>query len=111
MTFGIHNYFAYKPQSIALNNPLLIDPKVIIDTSTQPEDGSSMLLQKFVIHLQVYTVSRLKTSYCDEMVVHLIQFVLFVSTQTIGAAFAAKEAESNGKKFMMGIWDTAGSER
>lgn len=30
---------------------------------------------------------------------------------TIGAAYAAKEAESNGKKFMMGIWDTAGSER
>jgi len=30
---------------------------------------------------------------------------------TIGAAFAAKEAEANGKKFMMGIWDTAGAER
>lgn len=30
---------------------------------------------------------------------------------TIGAAFAAKEAEANGRKFMMGIWDTAGSER
>jgi GTPase SAR1 family protein len=36
---------------------------------------------------------------------------LFVYLQTIGAAFAAKEAESNGRKFVMGIWDTAGSER
>ena len=31
--------------------------------------------------------------------------------QTIGAAFAAKGVELNGRKFMMGIWDTAGSER
>ncbi|KAJ9576636.1 hypothetical protein L9F63_015005 [Diploptera punctata] len=30
---------------------------------------------------------------------------------TIGAAFAAKEVELNGCRFMMGIWDTAGSER
>lgn len=30
---------------------------------------------------------------------------------TIGAAFAAKGAEANGRKFMMGIWDTAGAER
>ncbi|PSN39005.1 Ras-related protein Rab-24 [Blattella germanica] len=30
---------------------------------------------------------------------------------TIGAAFAAKEVESCGRKFVMGIWDTAGSER
>lgn len=30
---------------------------------------------------------------------------------TIGAAFAAKEVELNGRKFMIGIWDTAGSER
>lgn len=30
---------------------------------------------------------------------------------TIGAAFAAKPVEVNGKKFVIGIWDTAGSER
>ena len=41
----------------------------------------------------------------------LFELKLFVCWQTIGAAFAAKEAEANGKKFMMGIWDTAGAER
>ncbi|XP_076758754.1 ras-related protein Rab-24 isoform X2 [Xylocopa sonorina] len=30
---------------------------------------------------------------------------------TIGAAFSAKQMQINGKKFIMGIWDTAGSER
>lgn len=30
---------------------------------------------------------------------------------TIGAAFAAKHFMSNGKKILVGIWDTAGSER
>lgn len=30
---------------------------------------------------------------------------------TIGAAFAAKEFEIDGRKLIMGIWDTAGSER
>ncbi|XP_067012398.1 ras-related protein Rab-24 [Anabrus simplex] len=30
---------------------------------------------------------------------------------TIGAAFAAKQVESKGKAFVIGIWDTAGSER
>lgn len=41
----------------------------------------------------------------------LFELKLFIYWQTIGAAFAAKEAEANGKKFMMGIWDTAGAER
>jgi hypothetical protein len=57
MTFVFHDYFPYKPQDIALNNPLVIDP---IDTNTQPEDGSGMLLQKFGIQLQVYAVSHRK---------------------------------------------------
>ncbi|KAL1122799.1 hypothetical protein AAG570_003125 [Ranatra chinensis] len=30
---------------------------------------------------------------------------------TIGAAFAAKDLTSNGRKFIIGVWDTAGSER
>ncbi|KAK7864803.1 hypothetical protein R5R35_012290 [Gryllus longicercus] len=30
---------------------------------------------------------------------------------TIGAAFAAKPVEAKGKRFVIGIWDTAGSER
>lgn len=30
---------------------------------------------------------------------------------TIGAAFAAKQMEVDGTKFVMGIWDTAGSEK
>ncbi|KAK2584696.1 hypothetical protein KPH14_007032 [Odynerus spinipes] len=30
---------------------------------------------------------------------------------TIGAAFAAKQIEINGKTIVMGIWDTAGNER
>ncbi|CAL7937700.1 unnamed protein product [Xylocopa violacea] len=30
---------------------------------------------------------------------------------TIGAAFAAKQMQIDGKRFIMGIWDTAGSER
>ncbi|XP_024938519.1 ras-related protein Rab-24 [Cephus cinctus] len=30
---------------------------------------------------------------------------------TIGAAFAAKQMEVGGRKFVLGIWDTAGSER
>lgn len=30
---------------------------------------------------------------------------------TIGAAFAAKQIEINGKNLVMGIWDTAGNER
>ncbi|XP_017795881.1 PREDICTED: ras-related protein Rab-24 [Habropoda laboriosa] len=30
---------------------------------------------------------------------------------TIGAAFAAKQIEIDGKKLIMGIWDTAGSEK
>lgn len=41
----------------------------------------------------------------------LFELKLFVYWQTIGAAFAAKESEVNGRKFMMGIWDTAGAER
>jgi GTPase SAR1 family protein len=41
----------------------------------------------------------------------LFELKLFVYWQTIGAAFAAKEAEANGRKFMMGVWDTAGAER
>ncbi|XP_063241475.1 ras-related protein Rab-24-like isoform X2 [Bacillus rossius redtenbacheri] len=32
-------------------------------------------------------------------------------SRTIGAAFAAKQVESRGKKITLGIWDTAGSER
>jgi hypothetical protein len=83
MTFGFHNYFPYKPLDIALNNPQVMDCKVTIDTNTQPEDGSSMFLQKFGVHLRVYTESHLKTSYYDEIVVHLIEFVLFVTTEMI----------------------------
>ncbi|XP_053977031.1 ras-related protein Rab-24-like [Hylaeus volcanicus] len=30
---------------------------------------------------------------------------------TIGAAFAAKQIQHDGNKFIMGIWDTAGSEK
>ncbi|XP_068978257.1 ras-related protein Rab-24-like [Bombus flavifrons] len=30
---------------------------------------------------------------------------------TIGAAFAAKQIQVNGKRLIMGIWDTAGSEK
>ncbi|XP_043601922.1 ras-related protein Rab-24-like [Bombus pyrosoma] len=30
---------------------------------------------------------------------------------TIGAAFAAKQMQVNGKRLIMGIWDTAGSEK
>jgi len=41
----------------------------------------------------------------------LFELKLFVYWQTIGAAFAAKGAEANGRTFMMGIWDTAGAER
>jgi GTPase SAR1 family protein len=41
----------------------------------------------------------------------LLALKLLVYSQTIGAAFAAMEVESHGRKFMMGIWDTAGSER
>lgn len=33
------------------------------------------------------------------------------SFPTIGAAFAAKEVASNGKKKVIGVWDTAGTER
>ncbi|CAK9808408.1 Ras-related protein Rab-24 [Anthophora quadrimaculata] len=33
------------------------------------------------------------------------------SQNTIGAAFAAKQIEIDGKKLIMGIWDTAGSEK
>jgi uncharacterized protein YbaA (DUF1428 family) len=49
MTFGFHDYFSCKPQDTALNNPLVMDPRVTVDSNTQPEDGSSMLLQKFGI--------------------------------------------------------------
>lgn len=31
--------------------------------------------------------------------------------QTIGTVFAAKQVQANGVSLVMGIWDTAGSEK
>jgi hypothetical protein len=40
---------------------IAMDPNVTVDTNPQPGDGSSMLHQKCHIHLEMYTVSHVKS--------------------------------------------------
>ncbi|KAF4527409.1 hypothetical protein B566_EDAN016245 [Ephemera danica] len=52
-----------------------------------------------------------KTSLLDRYIHDRFKGAASAYQNTIGAAFAARQVAAKGKKFIVGIWDTAGSER